>query len=269
MTTNSKFTNKDIMQMFTRSCTLDSAWNYERQQNLTFAYMMCPAIRRLYDTEEDRAKALARHLEFMGVTPHISTLLVGISSAMEEENAKDPNFDENSIGAVKASLMGPLAGIGDSFFWGTLKVIAAGIAISFSQQGSWLGPILFFLIINVPHFIIRYTFLKQGLEVGTKFFSDKSMANLVTFVSEAASIIGLMAIGGMIVSQIWFSLPLTIGTGDFVEPLQNYIDQIMPAFFPVLFFVIAYVLFGKKVKPTTVLFGIIGISLVLSFFGIV
>ena len=95
------------------------------------------------------------------------------------------------------------------------------------------------------------------------------MANLVTFVSEAASIIGLMAIGGMIVSQIWFSLPLTIGTGDFVEPLQNYIDQIMPAFFPVLFFVIAYVLFGKKVKPTTVLFGIIGISLVLSFFGIV
>lgn len=45
----------------------------------------------------------------MSVTPHISTLLVGISGAMEEENAKNKEFDANSINAVKSSLMGPVS----------------------------------------------------------------------------------------------------------------------------------------------------------------
>ena len=54
----------------------------------------------------------------MSVTPHISTLLLGISGAMEEENAKNHEFNSASINAVKTSLMGPMSGIGDSFFWG-------------------------------------------------------------------------------------------------------------------------------------------------------
>ena len=111
----SMITKKDFNQCFWRSLTLDSSWNYERQQNLAYCYMMAPIIRRVYDKEEDRAAALKRHLEFMSVTPHICTLLVGISGAMEEENAKNPDFDESSINAVKSSLMGPMAGIGDSF----------------------------------------------------------------------------------------------------------------------------------------------------------
>ena len=69
----------------------------------------------------------------MSVTPHICTILVGISAAMEEENVRNPEFDETSISAVKTSLMGPLAGIGDSFFWGTLRLIASGVGISLAQ----------------------------------------------------------------------------------------------------------------------------------------
>ena len=34
------------------------------------------------------AQALQRHLEFMSCTPHIVTLLMGITGAMEEENEK-------------------------------------------------------------------------------------------------------------------------------------------------------------------------------------
>ncbi len=126
---NSSITRKDFWSVFFRSMTLDSSWNYERMQNLAYAYTMAPIIRRLYKNKEDRKDALERHLEFMSVTPHISTLLFGISGAMEEENSKNENFNPASINAVKSSLMGPLAGIGDSFFWGTLKVIASGIAI--------------------------------------------------------------------------------------------------------------------------------------------
>ena len=40
--------------------------------------------------------------------------------------------------------MGPMSGIGDSFFLGTLKVIATGVAISLSKQGNIFGPIAFY-----------------------------------------------------------------------------------------------------------------------------
>ena len=262
-------TKKDMRQCFTRSCTLDSSWNYERMQNLAYAYMMAPVIRRLYSNKEDRAEALKRHLEFMSVTPHISTVLVGISAAMEEENAQNKEFDETSINAVKASLMGPLAGIGDSFFWGTLKIIAAGIGISLAQQGNILGPILFFLIINIPAFLARFFGLKFGYEYGVKLFTKFEENRLIAKVTHAASLVGLMVIGGMVASMIYFELPMMIGTGEFAEPLQGYINQIMPGLFPVVFFSIAYYLLGKKVKTTTMLLWLIGLSVLLSFFGIV
>ena len=40
---------------------------------------------------------------------------MGISASMEEQNSVDPDFDTASINSVKAGLMGPVAGIGDSF----------------------------------------------------------------------------------------------------------------------------------------------------------
>lgn len=50
-------------------------------------------------------------------TPYISTAVFGISTAMEESNARNEDFDTSSINNVKVALMGPLAGIGDSMFW--------------------------------------------------------------------------------------------------------------------------------------------------------
>ena len=80
---------------------------------------MIPIIEKLYkDKPEEKAAALQRHLEFFNTTPHMVTLILGISTAMEEENALDENFDTSSINSVKAGLMGPLAGIGDSFYVG-------------------------------------------------------------------------------------------------------------------------------------------------------
>ena len=65
---------------------------------------------------------------------------------MEEKRAKDPNFDTSSINNVKASLMGPLSGIGDSIFLGTLRIIAAGIGASLCMNGNPFGAILFLLL---------------------------------------------------------------------------------------------------------------------------
>lgn len=269
MTTNSKITKSDLRKVFTRSCTLDSAWNYERQQNLMYCYAMIPILKRLYgDDKEHMAQALQRHLEFMSCTPHIVTLLMGITGAMEEENERNESFDPASISAVKTSLMGPMAGIGDSFFWGTLLTIAIGVAVSFSKQGSIIGPIAFLLIINVPGFLARHYCLNVGFKYGVKFFSDDQNQAIVENITKAASILGLMVIGAMIASNVSITIPLEIGVAGATEPLQNYIDQIMPCLLPFLCFDIMYWLLGKNIKSTTILVFLIVISCIGTYFGI-
>lgn len=266
---NTKITKKDFWQVFFRSCTLDASWNYERQQNLMYCFMMIPILRRLYTKKEDIAAALKRHLEFVSCTPHIVTLLLGIMGAMEEENTRNEDFNPASISAVRTSLMGPMAGIGDSFFWGTLLTIAIGVAVSFSNQGSIAGPIAFVLIINVPGFLARYYCLKYGFKYGIKFFGDLSDSGIVESITKSASILGLMVIGAMVATTVSISIPLEIGINGATQSIQSYIDQIMPALLPLSVFGIMFWILGKNIKTTTILVFLIVICCFASFFGIV
>ncbi|VEA41267.1 PTS family sugar transport protein component IID [Salmonella enterica subsp. enterica] len=162
----SRITARDLRSVFWRSFTLQGSWNYERQQHMGYAFAMSPALKRIYQDPAELGRALQRHLVLFNTTPHLSTFVFGLSIAMEEENQRNPNFNEESINAVKTSLMGPLAGIGDSIFWGSLKVIAAGMGIYFAQQGSILGPILALLVYNIPHILCRWYALKLGYRAG-------------------------------------------------------------------------------------------------------
>ncbi|HAE16353.1 MAG TPA: PTS mannose transporter subunit IID [Erysipelotrichaceae bacterium] len=272
MTTNSnekKITKKELQQIFTRSCTLDSGWNYERQQHLNFCYMMIPVLRKLYaDRPEEMKKALKRHLEFMACTPHIVTFLAGICAAMEEENANNPDFDETTISSVKTSLMGPMAGFGDSIFWGSLLTIAVGVGTSLSSQGSILGPIIFFLIINIPGFLSRYYGLKMGYSYGTSFFTSMNESGLISRLTKTASILGLLVVGSMAASQISISIPWEFEIGGVVTNIQEYIDWIMPCFLPACAFALMYWLLKKGIKTTTILIGTVIVCCICTYFGI-
>lgn len=267
-----KLTEKELKQIYVRSCQLDISWNYERQQHMGYSYALTPVIRKLYPGEENKEKrvaALKRGLEFMAITPQLSTLLMGINAAMEEENSNNPQFDGNSINAVKTSLMGPLAGIGDSLIPGTLRIIASGIAISFAANGSILGPLLFLLIFNIPAFIIRYFCLKWGYGFGSTFIEKIAESGIMNKISYYAGIIGLMVIGGMVCQQVALDLPIMVGSGDFAEPLTNYLDQIMPCLIQLGLFGGMYWILGKKVKTTTILMVLIVVCYAICFvFGL-
>ena len=264
-----KLTRKELRQIFWRSCMLDSSWNYERQQNIGYSFAMTPVAKKLYDDgSPEQARAYARGLDFMAVTPQISTLLMGINAAMEEENSNNPDFDESSIAAVKASLMGPLAGIGDSLIAGTLRIIATGIAIGFAQQGSLLGPVLLLLIFNVPGFLLRFFGLKFGYRYGSSFIKNAASGGMMENVTFAASIIGLMAIGGMVASYVSLDLPFVIGAGEFAQPLTDYFDMIMPCFVQLILFWFMYWILGRKgVKTVWVLLATIVVCIGACFIG--
>ena len=109
MTTSNNITKRDLNRVFWRSFGMEWSWNYERQQNVAFAYSLIPIIEKLYKSDRDRAAALKRHLEFFNTTPHLSTLVLGIVTSMEEKNAEQEDFDVDTINSIKLSLMGPLA----------------------------------------------------------------------------------------------------------------------------------------------------------------
>lgn len=250
-----RLNNKDLRSIFWRSCMLDGSWDYERQQHMAYSFAMTPVIKKLYEPGSEKQKrAYQRSLDFMAVTPQLSTFLMGIDAAMEEEESASDDFDGSAIASVKTSLMGPLAGIGDSLIASTWRIIATSVAIGFAQQGSVLGPILLFTVFNVPAFLIRWFGLKFGYEYGASFITKAAKSGVMEKISYAAAIIGLMAIGGMVASYVTFDVSsVMIGTGDFAQPLSTYLDMVMPCMLPLLIFGFMYWIMGKKIKTTAVL----------------
>src|SRR5450432_1248646 len=186
---------KTIRSLFFRSLALETNFNFETWQNSGFAYSIIPVLKKLYTTKKELSAALKRHLQFFNTSPYGSTLILGIIAAMEEQKNKSEDFDEESINAVKLGLMGPLAGVFDSLFWGTFKVIAAGVGTSLALKGNVIGPILFILIFNVPHLLLRYNLTFIGYNTGVKFLRNLAKSNLMDKLTTGASILGLMVVG--------------------------------------------------------------------------
>ncbi|WP_420851609.1 PTS system mannose/fructose/sorbose family transporter subunit IID [Pantoea alhagi] len=266
--TEPQITPRDLRRVFWRSFQMEFSWNYERQMNLAFVYAMMPVLKKLYTRHEDLVSALKRHLVFFNTTPHIVTLILGITAAMEEKNRNGGGLDSASIDNVKASLMGPLAGLGDSFFWGTLRLIATGIGTSLALKGNMLGPILFVLIFNVPHILVRWLFTRWGYVLGTGVLQRVQKSGMMESLTYGASIIGLMVVGAMTASMIDITIPVTFGAGEAKTQVQGIIDDIMPCLLPLLSFGIVYWLLGKKVQPLAIIGGMALVGILGSWIGL-
>ncbi|MDB4900934.1 MAG: hypothetical protein JWQ63_215 [Mucilaginibacter sp.] len=258
-----KLTKGDIRNIFFRSLTLEANFNFETWQNTGFAFSIIPALKRLYTNKEDMAKALKRHLQLFNTSPYGSTLVFGITAAMEEQNSGDPDFDDESISSVKLGLMGPLAGVFDSLFWGTFKVIAAGVGTSLAIKGNILGPVIFILIFNIPHLLLRYNLTFWGYNAGTKFLRNLAKSNVMDKLTTGASILGLMVVGAMPATLMAITTPITIGSSKSAITVQGILDQIVPAIIPLGLTFLVYYFVRKNVKTTYLLLGL----LVLGFVG--
>jgi len=251
-----------IRKLFFRSLTLEANFNFETWQNTGFAFTIIPVLKKLYNTKEAMASALKRHLQLFNTSPYGSTLIIGITAAMEEQNSQDADFDEDSISSVKLGLMGPLAGVFDSLFWGTFKVIAAGVGTSLAIKGNILGPLLFLLIFNVPHLLLRYNLTFIGYNAGTKFLQNLSKSNVMDKLTQGAAILGLMVVGAMPATLMSIKTPLSIGGSSSAVTVQSVLDQIVPAMIPLGLTFLVYYFVKKNVKTTYLLLGLLMLGFV-------
>lgn len=264
-----QITKKDLRKVFWRSIPMEHAWNYERMMNVGYCFALLPILKKLYPEKEDYCEAMTRHLEFYNTTPYIITLPLGISVAMEEKRADNPeSFDTTSITTVKAALMGPLAGIGDSFFWGTLRIIATGIGTSLALQGNILGPILFLLVYNVPSVLIRYFLTFIGYRLGTDVITKVNESGIMQVVTKGAAIMGLMVAGAMAAEMVYVSIPISFGSGETATTVQDILDGIVPGILPLLTTGGVYWLLKKKVTPIRIMIILFIIGIVGAYFGV-
>lgn len=206
----SLLTKQDQRKTFLRQGFLLGSFNYERMQNMGFAYIMMPTLKRLYaDRPEEYAQALRRHLEFFNTQPYLAAPIVGVSMAMEEQRALGAEIDDATISSVKVGMMGPVAGVGDPLFWGTLRPVIGALAASFAAQGSMIGPILFFVAWNVIRLTTLWYGQKVGYEQGTN-IGQNLAGGLMQRVTQGASTMGMFMMGVLIPRWTTMNFPLVI-----------------------------------------------------------
>ena len=193
----------DRQKVWWRSTFLQGSWNYERMQNLGWAYSLIPAIKKLYTKKEDQAAALERHLEFFNTHPYVAAPIIGVTLALEEEKANGAAIDDAAIQGVKIGMMGPLAGIGDPIFWFTVRPILGALGASLALTGNIIGPLIFFLAWNAIRMAFLWYTQELGYKAGSEITKDMS-GGILQDITKGASILGMFILAVLV--ERWVSI---------------------------------------------------------------
>ena len=297
-----QLTKSDRRKVWWRSTFLQGSWNYERMQNLGWAYSLIPAIKKLYTTKEDRAAALERHLEFFNTHPYVAAPIMGVTLALEEEKANGAEIDDTAIQGVKIGMMGPLAGIGDPVFWFTVRPVLGALGASLASAGNIVGPLIFFFGWNIIRMAFLWYTQEFGYKAGSEITKDLS-GGLLQKITKGASILGMFILAALV--ERWvnvtftLSLPSTqLSKGAYIEfpngavtggklqeilgqvqsglsltqekanTLQGQLDSLIPGLMGLLLTFLCMWLLKKKVSPIVMIIGLFIVGIVAHVIGL-
>ena len=269
-----QLTKGDLNACFIRSNLLQGSWNFERMQALGYAFGIVPAIRRLYpEGSQERKDAIKRHLEFYNTQPFVTAPILGVNLAMEEERANGAPIDDGAINGVKVGLMGPLAGVGDPIYWGTARIILAALGASLAITGNIMGPLIFFIGINIIRILTRWYSMKYGYEKGTEIVQDMEGGQLQKLTT-GASVLGLFVMGGLVARWASLNIPLEIARytnqagEEVVTTVQSVLNDLLPGLVPLLLTFLCMTLLKKKVSAIAIIFVMFAVGIAGRYLGV-
>ena len=192
---------RTLRRVFFRSLFLQAAWNPKGMQNLGFAYALYPALERLYPDPKDLARATERHLTCFNSHPYFAATIVGGAVHHEERVARGEEPPE-AVNAYKISLMGPLAALGDGFFWLSLRpacgALASLLALLFVLSGkpviaAVVGVGFYLLAYNGVHVAMRARFFVQGYRLGDQVVERIAASQLPAYGQRLRSLAAVAA----------------------------------------------------------------------------
>jgi mannose/fructose/N-acetylgalactosamine-specific phosphotransferase system component IID len=153
----------DLLGVCWRSLLIQASWSYDGMQSLGFSYAQLPVLKKLYPDRSEFESRLRLHMEYFNTQPYLASFILGAVVRLEEERAAGrASGSAVDPAGLKAALMAPLGALGDSFFWGALKPLAAVIAVALVMAGVWWAPVLFLALYNLWHVGLRLSVLFWG-----------------------------------------------------------------------------------------------------------
>lgn len=222
---------------------------FSQEHMQTFGYLssMLPIIKELYPDKKEQQEKIHAYTAFFNTNPMLGSVIIGTTASMEEARANGKGIDGETINDMRAGLMGPIAGIGDSLIDGTLIPILLGLALGMSQKGSPVGAIFYIIVWDlIAYFGQRFLYFR-GYRLG-----DKAVSILVgkqgKAIRHAISIVGGMVVGGVLASwvNVTTSLQLKDSTGKVFLNLQKQLDSIYPGILTVIVTLLCWWLMAKK-----------------------
>ena len=259
----SRVSKKTLTKMIWRSCQLQAAFNYERMQSAGWLWAMLPGLQEIHTNKDDLATSMTHNMDFINTHPFAVTFVMGIVLSMEQLKT-----DCQTIRSVRISVAAPLGGIGDALFWYTLVPITAGLTANMAINGSFVGPILYFIILFGCEMALRYGLMYWSYNLGMKAVS--MMTEFAQEFTHAASVLGVFVVGALIANYGGGTrLGITIANGESPIVIQNYLDMILPCLLPLLLTLLMYFLIKKKGwTPVKCIGLILVIGIVGAVFGI-
>lgn len=204
-----------LLRVLWRSFFLLATANYERMQNVGFGYAMLPALERLYEGEALQA-ALNRHLVFFNSHPYMTGTVLGAAIRIEEDIARGDSPPER-VEIMKRQMMAPLAAIGDSFFWTSLRPLGATLAVTGLLAGWLWAPLLFVLLYNICHVGIRAYGFKHGYAQAEQVFMQVQRLRLARWADWAHVLTG--GVVGVLAALFVRRAQVVQAIGDGIEPI--------------------------------------------------
>jgi PTS system mannose-specific IID component len=165
-------------------------------QNLGFAYAIDPALRALYPEPERREEALRRHLGFFNCHPYMAAAIVGGAVHHEEKVASGAEPGAQPL-QYKQTLQGPLAALGDGFFWTALRPFFGAAAALGALLVGWPAIVGSIVVYNAIHLALRIRLFRAGYLKGDAIVGDISRLGLPTSADRlraaGAAVCGLAA----------------------------------------------------------------------------
>ncbi len=256
-----------IWETFPQTC-----YNYERMMGQVVAHVFAPVIYFLYKNQpEKRKEVMKREIEFFNVHIEFGSCILGMAIAMEEEKSQGAPIPGEFITNIKTSLMGPLAGVGDTIWQGVVIPILLGICIDITTTGDgniW-GAIIYAVVIVVAAYALSYANFMFGYRAGSEAILDFLEKGTLNKVLKGASIAGCMVMGGLIVNYVSVTCGLEIvASGSTFNIQTDFLDTVIPSILPLGATMMIYALLKHRWSSLKIIALIIVIGVVCGLTGI-
>ena len=256
-----------IWETFPQCC-----YNYERMMGQSMAHVFSAVIKWLHPKEPEKQKEIMkREIEFFNVHIEFGSCIPGMAIAMEEEKAQGAPIPGEFITNIKTSLMGPLAGVGDTIWQGVVIPILLGVCIDLTKIGGgniW-GALLYAALIIAGAYALSYANFMFGYKAGSEAIVDFLEKGTLNKILKGASIMGCMVMGGLIVNYVSATSGLEFSAaGEAFNIQTQLLDTVMPKILPLGVTMLIYALLKKRWSSLKIIALIIAIGIVGGLTGI-